>query len=81
MSIERLLAMEAEGATFDANPELDVYVVAFGTMQNAGVKLLSTLRVAGIVLIWITDRKLKAQMKSADRLTARAVVVIGDDEG
>lgn len=83
MSIERLLlAMEAEGKTFDAEPELDVYVVTLGDdAKRVGVKLLSTLRAAGIRSdMDYTDRKLKAQMKSADRLSARAVVVIGDEE-
>lgn len=83
MSIERLLlAMEAEGKSFDDDNELDVYVVTLGDdAKRTGVKLLSSLRAAGISSdMDYTDRKLKAQMKSADRLTARTVVVIGDEE-
>ena len=83
MSIERLLlAMEAEGKAFEAKPDLDVYVVTLGDdAKRAGVKLLSELRQAGIRSdIDYMDRKMKGQMKSADRLQARAVVVIGDEE-
>lgn len=83
MSIERLLlAMEAEGKTFNDENNLDVYVVTLGDdAKRTGVQLLSSLRAAGIRSdMDYTDRKLKAQMKSADRLLARAVVVIGDEE-
>jgi len=83
MSIERLLlAMEAEGKSFEAETDLDVYIVTLGDdAKRVGVKLLTELRAAGIRSdMDYMDRKLKAQMKSADRLTARAVVVIGDEE-
>lgn len=83
MSIERLLlAMEAEGVAFDNEPNLDVYVVALGEeAKRVGVKLLGQLRAAGIRSdIDYTDRKMKAQMKSADRLAAKSVIIIGEDE-
>ena len=83
MSIERLLlAMEAEGKSFEAEPDLDLYIVTLGEdAKRVGVKLLTELRQAGIRSdIDYMDRKMKAQMKSADRLKARAVVVIGDEE-
>ena len=83
MSIERLLlAMNAEGVSFEEEPNLDVYVVALGDeAKRIGVKLLSKLRAEGIRSdMDYTDRKMKAQMRSADRLKARAVIVIGDEE-
>ena len=83
MSIERLLlAMEAEGVSFEGEPDLDVYVVTLGDeAKRAGVKLLGELRAAGMRSdIDYTDRKMKAQMKSADRLKAKTVVVIGEEE-
>ena len=83
MSIERLLlALEAEGKSFDDESALDVYVVTMGEeAKQVGVKLLVQLREAGIRSD--TDylgRKMKAQMKSADRLNAKTVIVIGEDE-
>ena len=83
MSIERLLlAMEAEGKTFANDPALDVYIVTLGdSARRPGFKLLRELREAGIRSdMDYMDRKMKAQMKSADRLHARTVILIGEDE-
>lgn len=83
MSIERLLlAMEAEGKTFQEEPALDVYIVTLGEQaRQPGFKLLGELRAAGIRSeMDYMDRKMKAQMKSADRLQARIVVLLGEDE-
>jgi histidyl-tRNA synthetase len=83
MSIERLLlAMDAEGKTFANDPALDVYIVTLGDRaRRPGFKLLRELREAGIRSdMDFMDRKMKAQMKSADRLHARTVILIGEDE-
>lgn len=83
MSIERLLlAMDAEGVLFDDEPTLDVYVVTLGDeAKRVGAKLLSLLRANGLRAdMDYTNRKMKAQMKSADRLEADYVIVIGDEE-
>lgn len=83
MSIERLLlAMEAEGVSFDEESGLDVYVVTLGDRaKRVGAKLLSTIRSRGLRAdMDYTNRSMKAQMKSADRLAADYVIVIGDDE-
>lgn len=83
MSIERLLlAMEAEEKTFEQLPELDVYIVALGLeARRLGFSLLGQLRKAGIrAEMDYMDRKMKAQMKSADRLAVQTVIVIGEDE-
>lgn len=83
MSIERLLlAMEAEGKTFTDEPALDVYIVTLGdSARRPAFKLLGELRAAGIRSdMDYMDRKMKAQMKSADRLTSKTVIIIGEDE-
>ena len=83
MSIERLLlAMDAEGKSFANDPALDVYIVTLGeSARRPGFKLLRELREAGIRSdMDFMDRKMKAQMKSADRLHARTVILIGEDE-
>lgn len=83
MSIERLLlAMNAEGKSFDEEPTLEVYVVTMGDeTKHPGFKLLNELRKAGIRSdMDYMDRKMKGQMRSADRLSAQVVVVIGENE-
>ncbi|CAM5196149.1 Histidine--tRNA ligase OS=Ureibacillus acetophenoni OX=614649 GN=hisS PE=3 SV=1 [Ureibacillus acetophenoni] len=83
LSIERLLlALEAEGIQLDVEDSLDIYVVAIGDeAKKKSVELLSSFRTKGISAdMDYIDRKMKAQMKSADRLGAKYVIVIGDSE-
>lgn len=83
LSIERLLmALEEEGIELDVEEDFDLFVVTTGEEADRyAVKLLNQLRHEGIS----TDkdymsRKMKGQMKQADRLNARYTIVIGDRE-
>lgn len=83
LSIERLLlALEAEEKSFTDEPSLDVYVVTLGEEARVkGFEIIGKLREAGLRSeMDYMNRKMKAQMKSADRLQANYVVVIGEDE-
>lgn len=83
MSIERLLlALEAEGIELDVEDDLDIYVVAMGDEAKLkSAELISSFRAKGISCdMDYIDRKMKAQMKSADRLKAKFVIVIGESE-
>jgi len=83
MSIERLLlALEAEGTDFAILDSLDIYVVAMGeAAKDKAVSFVSELRQNNISAeMDYLDRKVKAQMKSADRLNAKFSIVIGDNE-
>ncbi len=83
MSIERLLlALEAEGVELDVEDRLDIYVVAIGDEAKLkSAELISSFRAKGISAdMDYVDRKMKAQMKSADRLGAKFVIVIGESE-
>ncbi len=83
LSIERLLlALEAEGIELEVEDALDIYVVAMGEeAKKKSVELLSSFRAKGISAdMDYIDRKMKAQMKSADRLGAKFVIVIGETE-
>jgi len=83
MSIERvILAMAAEGIRFENENDLDVYVIALGEQaKDFAVKLLLDLRKNGISADKdYTDRKIKAQFKAADRLNAKYVIILGEDE-
>jgi len=83
LSIERLLlALEAEGVELEVEDGLDVYVVALGDEAKLkAVELISSFRLKGISAdMDYMMRKMKAQMKSADRLQAKFVVIIGETE-
>ncbi|MDW0109605.1 histidine--tRNA ligase [Sporosarcina aquimarina] len=83
MSIERLLlALEAEQVPLTNDDALDVYVVTLGdAAKQEGFQILQQLRSSGIRAdMDFLDRKMKAQMKSADRLQAKWVTVIGEEE-
>jgi histidyl-tRNA synthetase len=83
MSIERLLmALEAENVTLPIEESIDCYFVALGEQaKDEAVRLTYELRKAGIQVDKdYQDKKFKAQFKSADRLRAKFVVILGDDE-
>lgn len=83
LSIERLLlALEAEGVTLDTESALDVFMIAMGDEAKLkAVELTSSFRAKGISTeMDYLDRKMKAQMKSADRLGAKYTIVLGETE-
>jgi histidyl-tRNA synthetase len=77
-----LLAVEASGAAADLPAPRPVFVATLGEAARLpGLKLVADLRTAGVAAD--TDylgRSLKAQMKQANRLQARAAVLLGEDE-
>ena len=83
MSIERLLlALEAEGIELEQPEGIDLYVCTLddNSFNKAGT-LLHELRIAGISAdMDYKQRKLKAQMKDADRKRAQFVIVLGEQE-
>ncbi|WP_433743366.1 histidine--tRNA ligase [Falsibacillus pallidus] len=83
MSIERLLAaVEAEGAVLPYESKMDCFFVSLGEeAKDKTVELLFKLRQAGYSAEKdYLDRKIKAQFKAADRVNARFVAVLGEDE-
>ena len=82
-SIERFIAaLQAEKVDLPIKNELDCYLVSLGEeAQDYTVKLLQSLRLAGFSAERdYLNRKLKAQMKAADRLNAKFVAILGEDE-
>ncbi|WP_338470359.1 histidine--tRNA ligase [Niallia sp. XMNu-256] len=82
-SIERFLAaLKAEKVDLPINRNIDCYVVSLGEKaQDYTVKLLHQLRLAGFSAERdYLNRKIKAQMKAADRLNAKYVAILGEDE-
>jgi len=83
LGVERLLmAMEAQGLDPFSAAGLDVFVVgAPGADRGRLLDIMTDLRTAGVSAdADFMERGLKAQMKQADRLTARLVLILGKDE-
>ncbi|AIY05193.1 histidyl-tRNA synthetase [Planococcus sp. PAMC 21323] len=83
MSIERLLlALEMEKVEIGQSNNLEAYVVAMDeSTKKKAFAVVRDLRVNGISAdMDFTGRKVKAQMKSADRKGAAFVIVIGETE-
>ncbi|WP_462412340.1 histidine--tRNA ligase [Neobacillus sp. Marseille-QA0830] len=83
LSIERFIAaLKAEGIELEVNPGIDCYLAALGEeAKDYTVGLLQKLRLAGISAERdYLARKIKAQFKAADRLNAKYVAVLGDEE-
>ncbi|MBQ1891680.1 MAG: histidine--tRNA ligase, partial [Firmicutes bacterium] len=83
LGIERLLLiMEACGVLPQKAPGCDILVAGLGeAAKTKALELTKQMRDAGKrVIIDVMDRGLKAQFKYADRIGARYVAVIGDDE-
>ena len=83
LGIERLLLiMEASGILPQKAPGCEILVAGLGeAAKTKALELTKQMRDAGKrVIIDVMDRGLKAQFKYADRIGARYVAVIGDDE-
>jgi histidyl-tRNA synthetase len=83
LSIERLIAaLKAENVELPLAHGIDCYLVSLGeAAKDYTVKLAYQLRNAGFTVEKdYNDRKVKAQFKAADRLQARYVAILGDDE-
>ncbi|SDN45902.1 histidine--tRNA ligase [Alkalicoccus daliensis] len=83
LSIERLLmALEVQGVDLIQDSQLDVYLVTLGDKaKNKAPELLYQLRKQGFsVDADYMGKKMKAQMKTANRQQAHAVLILGDDE-
>lgn len=81
--LERLLmTLEAENITIPDKSKLDVYVVGIGEKTNVEtLKVVQALRNHGISADKdFMKRKPKAQFKTANKLNARAVMTLGEEE-
>ncbi|MGN7284829.1 histidine--tRNA ligase [Shouchella rhizosphaerae] len=82
-SIERfILAMKAENVDLPVPQSLDAYVVTLGDeASRLGPQLLQRLRDGGIRADKdYLGKKMKAQLKAADRYQASYTIIIGEDE-
>lgn len=82
IGIERLLLyLENKGIEIEDKSRLDIYVASNTDNENYIIKFVNSLRRKGFsVESNLMDRSLKSQFKYADKINARFVLVIGDDE-
>lgn len=83
LSIERvLLALEAEGIVIDTPEGLDLYICALDdAARKKASELLFKLRQENLAVDTdYKERKLKAQMKDADRRHSKFTIVLGENE-
>ncbi|HLR08300.1 MAG TPA: histidine--tRNA ligase [Bacillota bacterium] len=83
MGLERLLmALEAEGKSIPIDKRLDCFFVAVGSeAEKQSMSLIHELRKNGIQVDKdFQGRKMKAQLKAADRYQAKYVLILGEDE-
>lgn len=83
LGIERtLIALEAAQVPTPAPPPPVVFLCPLGEAARAGcVGLLAQLRQAGVAAdMDYGGRKLKTMLEQADRIGARAALIVGDDE-
>lgn len=81
--LERLLlALDSQGLLPERKRSVDACVVALGEAARAeAFRLLNQMRRSGLSAVMdFAGRSMKAQMKQADRLGARYVLILGDDE-
>jgi histidyl-tRNA synthetase len=78
IGLDRLLLLVPE----EHDGERPVFLAALGPeARRVGLKLAEDLRSRGVKLDWdLAGRSLKSQMKLADRLRARTVLILGDEE-
>lgn len=81
-SLERIIALKSKDLDVELNSGLDVYLITLGEEAKLfGIKVVNDLRENKLSAdIDYLDRKMKTQMKAADRLKAKNVVIIGKDE-
>lgn len=83
MGIERLLlVIQAQGIEIPAPKECDLYIGSMGEMANQkACELTKKLRDEGFyVECDLMDRSVKAQMKYANKISAKLSMVLGDSE-
>jgi len=83
MGLERLLmALKAENQDIPIDRSLDTYVVAVGNeAEKEAVCLVHQLRKQGIQADKdYQNRKMKGQLKAADRYQAKYVLILGENE-
>ena len=81
--MERLiLTMQSQGVEFEEPTGCELYIAPMGDKAaRAATAMISELRDMGVYAEYdLIGRSLKAQMKYADKIGAKFVIVLGDNE-
>lgn len=81
LGIERLFAiLEQENINILENEKIDIYIIPMGTMDYS-VALANSLRMNGFITeIDYMNRKIGNNFKQADRMNAKFIIIIGEEE-
>lgn len=83
MGLERIiLTMETQGCDFAEEKTCDLYIAPMGdAASDKAMEIASVMREEGFFVEYdLIGRGLKAQMKYADKIRAKFVIVLGDNE-
>lgn len=83
LGYERILnAIEAEGIELETENQVDAYIIPMDeSLRKEAFRLTQTLRMNGFTIETdYLNRNLKGNFKQADRLGAKFIVLIGEDE-
>ena len=83
MGLERIiLTMESQGCEFEEPEGCELYIAPMGAKAaDTATALITELRDMGVYAEYdLIGRSLKAQMKYADKIGAKFVIVLGDNE-
>lgn len=83
LGLERLmLLMEAQGCEYPEDARPDLFIAALGEKATLkAIDIAKDMRAEGYSCLYdLNSRSLRAQMKYADKLNAKYIVVIGDSE-
>lgn len=82
MGMERMIQLAQEqGGEFMDHREADAYVIGLGDVSSHALAVAIALRSSGYVTdLDFQNRGLKAQFKCSERVNAKVIVIIGEDE-
>lgn len=83
IGMERLLnVLEEENIDLDINTTIDAYIIPLSEeIRNHALVLANSLRLNGFVVDYdLLNRNLKANFKQSEKLNAKYVIIIGEDE-
>lgn len=82
IGMERLMILaNAEQVFSDLQPDMDCYIMTLGETKQEGLGLSHILRANGYRCeVNYAQRSMKSQFKTVDRLNAKYVLILGEDE-
>ncbi len=81
VGVERLMVLLPEGVEIPSDrPNVIMLGVGEQAARKAAFVLADGLRRSGVEVAWGSGKSLKAQLRRADRASARFVVILGDEE-